>query len=165
MIAIQAYRASIGSFCSKAQRHRHSPQLSKVSILPDTSHEDSKFISGHNAKQYCFLKTFCAFLFVAVLYLNVNIAVFKLVDGDIESNPGPNTYIIQRSVQGSFHQPHPKFGETSGIQCACNSLFAICWSSIKRVSIWKSWDLDYVLEYGNALFKDVNILRPLSMKN
>ena len=167
MITIEAYRASIGSFCSKAQRH-NTPQLSKFSKFSDTSsNEDLKFIRGHNAKQR-FLKTFCAFLFVAVLYLNVNVAVFKLlkllVDGDIESNPGPNTYIIQKSVQGSFHQAHPKFGDTSGIQCACNSLFAICWSSIKRVSIWKSQDLDYVLEYGDALFKDVNILRPLSIE-
>ena len=74
-----------------------------------------KFIS-HNSKQRCFLKTFCAFLFVEVLYLNVNIIVFKLlkllVAGDIESNPGPNMYIKQKTVQGSFHQAHPIFGET-----------------------------------------------------
>ena len=55
------------------------------------------------------------------------------------------------------------FGETSGIQCARNSLFAICWSSIKWVSVWKSWDLDYI-EQGDVFFKNINILRPLSFE-
>ena len=116
------------------------------------------------------MKAFVAFLIVVILYLNTNLAIFKLlkllIDGDIESNPGPwpCPYKLQKSIQGTFHQAHPKFGETSGIQCACNSLFAICWSSIKRVSIWKPWDLDYVLEHGDALFKDNNILRPLSVE-
>ena len=42
--------------------------------------------------------------------------------------------------------------------------FAICWSSIKRVSVWKSWDLNYILEQGDAMFKNINILRPLSVE-
>ena len=89
----------------------------------------------------------------------MNVAIFKLlkllIDGDIESNPGPCPYKLEKSIKGTFHRVHPKFG--------FNSLFAICWSSIKRVSIWKPWDLDYVLEYGDALFTDINILRPLSV--
>ena len=92
--------------------------------------------------------------------MNVYFAVFKLLnlslDGDIESNPS-----IQKTVQGSFHQGRNKFGETSGIHCACNSLFAICWSSIKRVSVWKSWDLAYILDH--VLFKGINVLRSLSV--
>ena len=107
-------------------------------------------------------------MIVVILYLNMNLAIFKLlkllIDVDIESNPGPCPYKLQKSIQRTIHQAHPKFGETSGIQCACNSLFAICWSSIKRVSIWKPLDLDYVLEHGDALFKDNNILRPLSVE-
>ena len=65
MIIVEAYRASIGSFCSKTQRHAH---LLKVSVLYDTSHEDSTFNSAHddNANQASFVKTFSAFLFVAV---------------------------------------------------------------------------------------------------
>ena len=163
MIAIQAYRASIGSFCPKAQRHT---QLSELKDL-SSSYKGYTF-TNHNAEQIYFLKAFVSFLIVVILYLNMNLAIFKLlkllIDGDIESNPGPCPYKLQKSIQGTFHQAHPKFGETSGIQCACNSLFAICWSSIKRVSIWKSWDLDYVLEHGDALFKDNNILRPLSVE-
>ena len=163
MITIEAYRASIGSFCPKAQRH---VQLSELEDLSG-AYKWYKF-TNHNAKQTYFLETFVAFLIVVILYLNMNLAMFKmlklLIDGDIESNPGPFPYKLQKSIQGTFHQAHPKFGETSGIQCACNSLFAICWSSIKRVSIWKPWDLDYILEHGDALFKDINILRPLSVE-
>ena len=84
-----------------------------------------------------------------------------LIDGDIESNPGPCHISYKNLFKAPFIKHILKFGETSGIQCACNSLFAICWSSIKRVSIWKPWDLDYILEHGDALFKDINILRPL----
>ena len=153
MITVEAYRASIGNFCPKAQRHT---QLSELEDLSG-SYKGYKF-TNHNAEQIYFLKAFVAFLIVVILYLNMNLA------GDIESNPGPCPYKLQKSIQGTFHQAHPKFGETSGIQCACNSLFAICWSSIKRVSIWKPWDLDYVLEHGDALFKDNNILRPLSVE-
>ena len=105
---------------------------------------------------------------MVVLYLNINFALLKLllllVNGDVERNPGPTDYCIQKAVNGSFHQGHSKFGNTSGIQRSCNSLFAICWSSIMRVSLWKSWDLDFILEQGDAIFKNLNIGRPLSIE-
>ena len=85
-----------------------------------------------------------------------------LIDGDIESNPGPD-YNIQNSVSGSFHQGHVKFGYSAGTQCSCCALYAICFSSVKKVSIWKYWDVDYILEHGDVLFKSVGILRALSM--
>ena len=50
------------------------------------------------------------------------------------------------------------------MQCAFNSLIAICLSSIKRVYVLKSWDLCYILEQGDALFKYINILRHLSIE-
>ena len=56
-----------------------------------------------------------------------------------------------------------KFGNSAGTQCSCNALFAICFSIIKKVSIWKSWDLDCILEHGDELFKSVGIPRALSM--
>ena len=111
MITIEAYRASIGSFCPKAQRHA---QLSELEDLFCT-YKEYKF-ANHNAEQIYCLETFVAFLIVVILYLNMNLAIFKLlkilIDGDIERNPGPCPYKLQ------------KFCETSGIQCACNSLFA-----------------------------------------
>ena len=71
-----------------------------------------------------------------------------LIDGDVESNPG-SAYNIQKSVLGSFHQAHTKFGNSAGIQCSCNALYALCFSIIKRVSLWKSFDLDYIQSGNN----------------
>ena len=85
-----------------------------------------------------------------------------LIDGDVESNPGP-AYKIQKSVLGSFHQAHMKFGDAAGTQCSCRSLYAICFSIIKKVSAWKSWDLNYILDHGDVVFKMVNIPRSLFM--
>ena len=117
MITIEAYRASIGSFRPKAQRHT---QLSELEDLSG-SYNGYKF-TNHNAEQIYFLKAFVYFLIVVILYLNMNLAMFKLlkllIDGDIESNPRPCPYKLQTSIQGTFHQAHPTFGETSGIQCA-----------------------------------------------
>ena len=91
MITIEAYLASIGSFCPKAQRH------SQLSELEDLSGACKKYkFSSHSAEQIYFLKTFVAFLIVVILYLNMNLAIFKplnlLIDGDIESNPEPCPY-------------------------------------------------------------------------
>ena len=79
---------------------------------------------------------------------------------DIESNPTSN-YKIHKSVSGSFHQGNEKFKETAGIQCSCNALYAICYSIIKKISLWKTWDLDYILNHGDETFKAMNILRTL----
>ena len=141
MITIEAYRARIGCFHSKGQSgQRTKRQCSKA----------QSFKSGnHFAFPEEFVKTFIIFVFILTLKWNINMTIFKLsmlllLSGDIESNPGPVTYKIQKSVSGTFHQGHSKFGNTSGIQCCCNALFAICFSLIKKVSIWKSWDLDYI---------------------
>ena len=85
-----------------------------------------------------------------------------LIAGDIESNPGP-MHTIQKFVLGSFHQAHVKFGDTAGIQCSCNALYAICFSVIKKVSIWKQSDLDYILDHGDTVFKIIGIRCPLFM--
>ena len=63
--------------------------------------------------------------------MNINLAFLKLslllLSGDIESNPGPApaSNKIQKAVLGSFHQGHPRFSDTSGIQCSCNALYAV----------------------------------------
>ena len=69
-----------------------------------------------------------------------------LLDGDNSSHPGPDFYKI---VTGSFHQGDIKFGQTAGIQCARNSLFAIAWSTVRKVRIWNGLDLDNVLNNGD----------------
>ena len=50
-----------------------------------------------------------------------------LLGGDIETNPGL-TYEVDKAVLGIFHQGDQRFGEMVGVQCACNSLYALCWS-------------------------------------
>ena len=50
---------------------------------------------------------------------------------------------------GSFHQDDKPFGETAGAQCACMSLTALCQSGIRKASIWRASDLDYIWESGD----------------
>ena len=79
------------------------------------------------------------FPFIVTLRFNINMTCFELslllIDGDIESNPGPAAVVnkIQKVVLGSCHQGHLKFGDTAGIQCSCNALYAIFFSVI----IWE----------------------------
>ena len=65
------------------------------------------------------------FIFILTLRFNINMTLKKLsmllIDGDIESNPGPD-YKIQKTVSGSFHQGHVKFGYSAGTQCSCNGM-------------------------------------------
>ena len=60
-------------------------------------------------------------------------------------------------VQGSFNQANLKFGETSGRQCACNTLFSIAWSVIRQVGLWHSSDLDFILNEGDEFYKGLHI--------
>ena len=106
------------------------------------------------------------YIFLITLLFSINMSFLKvamlLIDGDIESNPGP-TYTIQKSILGSFHQVYVKFGDTAGIQCSCNALYAIYFSVIKKGSLWKSSDLDYILDHGDTVFKIIGILHPFFM--
>ena len=147
MITLEAYRAKIGSFCSR----RHTCKTKHDLFYRNIN------VSNNNAT--CFLRTFGFSIFILIVVLNLNFACLKflilLQHGDIESNPGP-TFKTLKVIQGSFHQGHPKFGETAGIQCACNSLFSLCWSVVKRVTLWSMWDMDHILENGDILYKSLN---------
>ena len=97
-----------------------------------------------------------------ILTLNLNLSVLKLLklltNGEVESKPDP-IFKILKVIQGSFHQGDSKFGLTAGIQCACNSLYALCWSTIKRVfrfSLFKSINTNMALNV-NELPVNVNI--------
>ena len=61
------------------------------------------------------------------------LVVRLIIDLDIESNPGP-TYVIEKAIHGSYHQGDQRFGNTAGVQYACNSLYALCWSQIKKLN-------------------------------
>ena len=64
---------------------------------------------------------------------------------------------------GSFHQGDNRFGATAGVQCACNSLLALCWSKIYDCRIWRKDDLDHVLNEGDQLYKSLNTIDLLSV--
>ena len=77
---------------------------------------------------------------------------------DSETNPGP-TYNTERVTQGSFHQRNRElFGDTGGIQCACNSLYALCWVQIKQIFHWGKSDLDHILVKEHCLYKSLGTL-------
>ena len=62
--------------------------------------------------------------------------------GDVKRNQGA-TYDIEKVTMESFHRGDARFGLT-GIQCACNSLYALCLSHVK-VFRWNTHDLDQIL--------------------
>ena len=41
------------------------------------------------------------------------------------------------------------------LQCACNSLFALCFSQVKKVFNWNTPDLDYILTEEDILYKSL----------
>ena len=136
MIAIEEYRARIGCF----------NPYRKTSF--QTSSKSQRIYFSEDNGEMCFrelMQTLIFFIFILTsnfdvkLKSNINMAFLKMAmllqSGDIESNPGP-PYKIEKAVLGTFHQGHPKFGDTSGIQCACNALYAICFSLVKKISIW-----------------------------
>ena len=56
-----------------------------------------------------------------------------------------------------------RYGGAAGIQCTSNVFLATCFSAIKSVSVWKSWDLDYIFEQGDQLIKSLNVNHPLTV--
>ena len=65
--------------------------------------------------------------------------------------------MISEVIQASHQQGDIiRYGrDSAGKQCTVNPYFAIIFSSIKKVSLWKSLDLGYVLKQGNTIFKRV----------
>ena len=56
------------------------------------------------------------------------------MDSILEAVPD-STYATEGHILGSFHQGDPRFGAKTAVQCVCNSLFAIRWSVIRKVSL------------------------------
>ena len=74
----------------------------------------------------------------------------KLIADDIEGNPGlDHSKNYNRSVLNDTYQGSVKFSEKAGFQCIYNSFFTICFSLIKRVSLWKSNDINFVADQSH----------------
>ena len=77
-------------------------------------------------------------------------------EGGVESNPGPRPFAIRKVAQASHHQGDIIYrSDSARKQCMANAYFAIIFSSVERVIIWNSFDLDYVLKQGDKIFKKV----------
>ncbi|XP_062580569.1 uncharacterized protein LOC134242498 [Saccostrea cucullata] len=61
-----------------------------------------------------------------------------------------NSYSV--SVQGSFHQADPMFGDNAGTQCVANCLSAIAYHVLKSAKIWQTADVNKVLVNGDELY-------------
>lgn len=151
MNTLEAYRAAIGTFYGKARNTRNAP----------TSDDYETFMRiGGLLSFETFLQTFFVVAVIIIMELNLNMSFLKLMlllcDGDIESNPGP-TFSIVKSVLGNFHQGNSKYGESAGTQCVANALYSIVWSTLHKVSLWTNWDLDYILDNGDILYKSLNV--------
>ena len=77
-------------------------------------------------------KVITTMLLICIIVM-LALVVRLIIDLDIESNPGP-TYVIETAIHGSYHQGDQRFGNTAGVQYACNSLYALCWSQIKKLN-------------------------------
>ena len=99
--------------------------------------------STYIASSDMFCPSFCCITDIYYCALTA-LLMLLFIAGDIERNPDPPFNIV-KSVKGSCHQGDIKFGDTAGMQCTCNSLFAICFSKMHRISLWRSEDLDLVL--------------------
>ena len=71
------------------------------------------------------------------------------------------SFVLEKFVQGSYDQSHSKFGETAGMQCSCNALLPVCWVKFRKVSCRNSFNLDFVLDLGDDLFKSLGLHRYL----
>lgn len=59
--------------------------------------------------------------------------------------------------KGNFNQEMLHFfGDPSCKQCACNALISVYWSVVRKVSIWKSYDVDNILIEGDKIYKFLN---------
>ena len=63
-------------------------------------------------------------------------------------------------VQASHHQGNSKYGESAGMQCTSNAYFVIIFSAIKSIDIWKTFDLNYILEQGDNILMEVGVYQP-----
>ena len=64
---------------------------------------------------------------------------------------------------GNFNQAHEMFLQSADKQSATNALFSVCWSNVRRVSLWKDYDLDFILHKGNNIFTNLGLRRALNI--
>ncbi|XP_061185136.1 uncharacterized protein LOC133193183 [Saccostrea echinata] len=56
------------------------------------------------------------------------------------------------SIQGSFHQADPLFGDNAGTQCVANCLAGLAYNVLKSAAIWQTNDMNKILVTGDELY-------------
>ena len=82
---------------------------------------------------------------------------------NIYSNNIRKSVCIKKAVFGSYNQENLKYGETAGIQFILNAFTAVCFSAVKNASIWKPWNLDFILNQGDILMKSLSLYHALAV--
>ena len=139
MISVQDYRIAIGCFLGKAKVSFFVSKKQEVLNKARRKQNNSKFKSTRGGidtslsrPRVCEWRWKTITMSLICISVMLALVLTLIIDGDIESNPGP-TYVIEKAIHGLYHQGDQRFGNTAGVQCACNSLYALCWSQIKKV--------------------------------
>ena len=154
MISIQAYRMAIGCFQGKARFLTTMSKNQKVLNIARTR-KNITYDSGSVETWRKTTKIMPLICISVLLGLGLRSCNTLIIDGDVESNPGP-TYVTEKTICGSYHQSDRRFGDIAGVQFACNSLYALCLSQIRTVGFWNRLDLDHKLTEGDSLYKTLN---------
>ena len=119
MINIQAHRSAIALYLDKA-RSLSSIVKGRLSLFI----EGSKKRKVVKTSRHLNLKLALIVLICLRLLIQEIISGMLLKGRDIQTNPAP-TYNLEKIVHGSFYQGNSQLsGETAGIQCESNALYA-----------------------------------------
>ena len=120
MLRIETHRFATGRFYATSIKLSSLGVVSVNSKLAQQTHCSRNF---RNCLGNYKVSLIFGFVFLCSLFFS-SIGLLQLCV-DVESIPGL-TCSTEKVIQGSFHQGNPRFGRNAGVQCACNSLFALC---------------------------------------
>ena len=125
--------------------------ISKNQIILNIARRKNISYKSGSVKTWRKTTTLMSLLYICVL-LGLVLRSFNIfiIDVDVESNTGP-TSVIEKAIRGSCHLGDRQFGDTAGVQCACNSLYILCWSQIRKLDFWDRLDLDHTLTESDTL--------------
>ena len=96
----------------------------------------------HESYNFLISLLFAAFILIIIQSLAI-INYFKMTS-------------FVKITRGSFHQGNEKFGLTAGRQCTCCALFSVVFSTVKNPGNWNCADVNYVVDHGDQVYKDLN---------
>ena len=105
---------AIGCFLGKAQFLSSVSKNQKESNIARTRRKTISYESG-SAETWSKTAIVMSLLFISLL-LGLGLRSFStlIIDGDVESNPGP-TYVIEKAICGSYHHGDRRFGDTAQV--------------------------------------------------